>query len=152
MTCFSRGRAAVCVVVLVLVACASLVSPTDRCYAAFNLREDAFSISNAPGWCFAMAAFSRWYYLTRHDVPPLRYMLNKSSQRRIAKELQRFYSRNLVKIQADYCNQGPEYRRASFRRFLEGLIAGEPRIVLLMSRTHKGIVLHAVLAYACRSL
>lgn len=148
MTGFWCGRVVVYLVAFVLVACSGLITPSDRCHAAFNLRDDAFSISNAPGWCFAMAAFARWYYLTRQDAPPLRYTLNKGSQRRIAKDLQGFYSRHLVKIQADYCNQREEHRHASFRRFIAGLAAGEPRIVLLMSRSPKGIVLHAVLAYA----
>lgn len=132
----------------VLAAGAGLMSGPDRCYAAFDVHKDAFSISNAPGWCFAMAAFARWYYLTRHDAAPLRYVLDEGTQQRIAKELQGFYSKNLVKIQADYCNQHHERRMESFRRFLVGLAAGEPRIVLLMSRSTKGVVLHAVLAYA----
>jgi hypothetical protein len=133
---------------LVLAACSGLISPPSQCQAAFDVHEDAFSISNAPGWCFAMAAFARWYYLTQQDAAPLRRVLDQHSQQRIARELQRFYSQNLVKIQADYCNQRSERRMESFRRFLVGLAAGEPRIVLLMSRGTKGVVLHAVLAFA----
>lgn len=147
MTGLLRGRIVVCSCVLVVVGCFSLVSPAHS-LANFDVRQDAFSISNAPGWCFAMAAFSRWYYLTQQEGVPLRHCLDKRCQQRIAKELQGYYSRNLVKIQADYCNQSQEHRRESFRRFITGLATGEPRIVLLMSRTQKGVVLHAVLAYA----
>lgn len=95
-----------------------------------------------------MAAFSRWYYLTRQDAPPLRQALDKRCQQRVASELQSFYSRNLIKIQADYCNQHHRNQSRSFRRFVSGLITGEPRIVLLMNKGPKGAVLHAVLAYA----
>lgn len=129
--------------------CALLHSGASRdVYASFNIKEDGFSISNAPGYCFAMAAFSKWYYLNRQMEAPLRRMLNKQTQTRIAKELQDFYSKNLIKIQADYCNRNHGNNSTSFRRFVVGLTAGEPRIVLLMNKSSTGAVLHAVLAYA----
>ena len=132
---------------IIVAAMVFMVGPNSTS-AAFNVGRDAFSISNAPGWCFAMAAFSRWYYLTRQDAPPLRQVLDKRCQQRVASELQSFYSRNLIKIQADYCNQHHRNQAQSFRRFVSGLITGEPRIVLLMNKGPKGAVLHAVLAYA----
>ncbi len=116
--------------------------------ATFNITEDGFSISNAPGYCFAMAAFSKWYYLNRQQEAPLRKTLNKQTQTRIARELQDFYSKNLIKIQADYCNRNHGSQSTSFRRFIVGLTTGEPRIVLLMNKSAAGAVLHAVLAYA----
>jgi hypothetical protein len=115
--------------------------------AAFSIGEDAFSISNAPGYCFAMAAFSRWYYLTHQGEPPLRKFLDKRTQQTIAKELQSFYSKNLITLQADFCNRFNGNQNESFKRFAEGLIKEEPRIVLLMSRGPRGAILHAVLAY-----
>lgn len=115
--------------------------------ASFNISEDAFSISNSPGYCFAMVAFSRWYYLTRQDAPPLRKVIPGQVQQKIAKELQEFYSQNLIRIQADYCNKNHAEPTESFRRFLAGLVAGEPKIVLLMNKGSNGAVLHAVLAY-----
>lgn len=121
---------------------------SQTAYASFNIKEDGFSISNAPGYCFAMAAFSKWYYLNRHPEAPLRKTLNKQIQTRIAKELQEFYSKNLIKIQAEYCNRYHGNQSSSFRRFVVGLTAGEPRIVLLMNKSSTGAVLHAVLAYA----
>lgn len=113
----------------------------------FTVREDAFSISNAPGYCFAMAAFSRWYYLTREGRPPLRKALSPDVQQRIASELQRFYSTNLVTIQANYCNACHDDPRESIQQFLAGLSKGEPRLVLLMNKSGRGAILHAVLAY-----
>jgi len=94
-----------------------------------------------------MAAFSRWYYLTHQDEAPLRKVLNKKVQQYIARELQEFYSRNLIKVQADYCNKNHKNPRESLRSLLTGLVSGEPRIVLLMNRGPRGAVLHAVLAY-----
>lgn len=113
----------------------------------FTVTEDAFSISNAPGYCFAMAAFSRWYYLTGEGRPPLRKALSTDVQQRIASELQKFYSTNLVTIQANYCNSCHEDPRESIQQFLAGLAKGEPRIVLLMNKSGRGAILHAVLAY-----
>lgn len=114
----------------------------------FAVRDDAFSISNAPGYCFAMAAFSRWYYLTRDQgQPPLRKALAPDTQQRIASELQQFYSTNLVTIQANYCNAYHDDPSESVRQFLGGLAKGEPRLVLLMNKSGRGAILHAVLAY-----
>lgn len=115
--------------------------------ATFRVCDDSFSISNSPGYCFAMTAFSRWYYLTHQGEPPLRQVLDKRSQQHLARELQQFYSKNLISIQADYCNQYHGNQMDSFKRFAEGLIKGEPRIVLLMNKGPKGAILHAVLAY-----
>ncbi len=115
--------------------------------AAFDVRRDSFSISNSPGWCFAMAAYSRWYYLVRQGEPPLRQACDPRGQQRIAKELQDFYSKNLVKIQAEYCNKHYINQAESFRHMLVGLLGGEPQIVLLMNKNSRGTVLHAVLAY-----
>lgn len=125
-----------------------ILSIANNAQASFNVKEDGFSISNAPGYCFAMAAFSKWYYLNKNTQSPLRKTLNKQIQTKIAKDLQEFYSKNLIKIQADYCNRNNGNRSSSFRRFLVGLTAGEPRIVLLMNKSTTGAVLHAVLAYA----
>jgi len=117
--------------------------------ASFRIKEDSFSISNAPGYCFAMVAFARWYYLSRQGQPSLRKVLSPAAQLRIARELQEFYSQNLIKLQADYCNVHHANPSESFRRFLLGLLSGEPQIVLLMNRGSSGgaAVLHAVLAY-----
>ncbi|HMK37055.1 MAG TPA: hypothetical protein VK463_18415 [Desulfomonilaceae bacterium] len=115
--------------------------------ASFKVTEDAFSISNAPGYCFAMAAFSRWYYLMHPGEPPLRKVFDKRNQQKIAKELQTFYSKNLIGLQAEYCNRYHSNQNESFKRFAEGLLKGEPRIVLLMNKGPRGAVLHAVLAY-----
>jgi hypothetical protein len=115
--------------------------------AHFALQKDAFNISNAPGYCFAMAAFSRWYYLSNPGGPCLREVLDSKRQQAIAKQLQRFYSKHLVGIQANYCNRYHGNQNESFQRFVTGLTLGEPRLVLLMNRNSRGVVLHAVLAY-----
>jgi hypothetical protein len=115
--------------------------------AAFDVQQDAFSISNSPGWCFAMTAYSRWYYLMKQGDPPLRQVCDSRGQQRIAKELQEFYSKNLVKIQAEYCNKHYLNQAESFRSMLARLLGGEPQIVLLMNKGSRGTVLHAVLAY-----
>jgi hypothetical protein len=120
----------------------------DQAAASFKVSRDAFSISNAPGYCFAMAAFSRWYYLTHQGEPPLRQALSKKTQRQIARELQKFYSKNLIGVQAEYCNEYHQNQGESFRHFAMGLLKGEPRIVLLMNKGPRGAILHAVLAYA----
>lgn len=120
----------------------------NSAHATFSVRKDAFCISNAPGWCFAMAAFSRWYYLNFQGQPPLQSVLDTKAQQRIAKELQEYYSKNLIGLQADYCNRYHGNNNESFRRLLVGLVSGEPRIVLLMNKGQRGTVLHAVLAYA----
>ncbi|MDQ7782969.1 MAG: hypothetical protein RDU20_08830 [Desulfomonilaceae bacterium] len=141
------GRVAGFVALVALSAAVILMGPISG-HASFDVSRDAFSISNSPGWCFAMTAFARWYYLTRQDAPPLRKVLDKRSQQRIASELQGYYSKNLIKIQADYCNQYVRNQNEYFRRFVTGLVCGEPRIVLLMNKGPRGAVLHAVLAYA----
>ncbi len=115
--------------------------------AHFSVKMDTFNISNSPGYCFAMAAFSRWYYLAHHEDGPLRAVLPRPAQQRLARDLQHFYSRNLISIQADYCNRFHRNQGESFRYFLTGLMMQEPRLVLLMNKNKKGIVLHAVLAY-----
>ncbi|MEW6348690.1 MAG: hypothetical protein AB1646_06480 [Thermodesulfobacteriota bacterium] len=115
--------------------------------AYFNVGRDTFTISNSPGYCFAMAAFSRWYYLLHHGEPSLRAVLDKNAQQRLARDLQQFYSKNLITIQADYCNRFHRNQGESFKHFLSGLMIGDPRIVLLMNKGKRGIVLHAVLAY-----
>jgi len=94
-----------------------------------------------------MTCFSRWYYLNRQSEPPLRQALSKKAQQRVARELQEFYSKHLIKLQADYCNRYQGNKLESFNRFVSGLSAGEPRIVLLMNKGPRGAVLHAVLAY-----
>ncbi len=134
-----------CVAASVL--CALLLFWVDGVQAEFDVQRDAFSISNEPGYCFAMAAFSRWYYINNHSGPALRRLLNKRTQISIAKELQRFYSKNLIGLQADYCNRHHYDQSESFRRFIVGLTIGEPRIVLLMNKGKNGAVLHAVLAH-----
>ncbi len=113
----------------------------------FSVAKNGFSISNSPGYCFAIAAFSKWYYLANPEGPPLRKVFSSSVQERIAKELQAFYSKNLVSLQADYCNKCSRDPGDSFRRFVVGLTTGEPRMVLLMNRSPRGVVLHAILAY-----
>jgi hypothetical protein len=115
--------------------------------ANFTVGRDTFNISNSPGYCFAMAAFSRWYYIAHRGGPPLRAVLTRQAQQRLARELQYFYSKNLISIQADYCNKFHRNQGESFKYFLSGLMMGEPRLILLMNRGKKGIVLHAVLAY-----
>ncbi len=120
---------------------------TGSANAYFNVGRDTFTISNSPGYCFAMAAFSRWYYLVHHGEPPLRAVLDKNAQQRLARELQQFYSKNLINIQADYCNRYHSNQGESFKQFLSGLMIGDPRLVLLMNKGKQGIVLHAVLAY-----
>lgn len=122
-------------------------SPAGGFAAGFSVERDAFTISNAPGYCFAMTAFSRWYYLTNPAAPPLRTAIDEKTQECIAKELQQFYSKNLIGIQADYCNRYHGDQTESFRRFLAGVIMGEPRLVLLMKKGRQGAILHAVLAY-----
>jgi hypothetical protein len=124
----------------------SMMGPVT-CEASFNIKEDGFSISNAPGYCFAMVAFARWYYLIRRNDPPLRKALNPSVQQRIARELQEFYSQHLIRLQADYCNKFHSNQNEPFHRLLIGLVSGEPRIVLLMNKGSRGAILHAVLAY-----
>jgi hypothetical protein len=94
-----------------------------------------------------MAAFSRWYYLAHQGEPPLRKILDKRSQSQIARELQEYYSKNLISLQASYCNRYHGDQSESFKRFIAGLVSGEPRIVLLMNKGPRGAVLHAVLAY-----
>jgi len=137
-------RFAVCAVIL---AWACSIQGAGTAGAAFCVGDDAFSISNAPGYCFAMTAFSRWYYLRHQGEPPLRKVVDKKIQERIARELQQYYSKNLINIQADYCNKFHGDQTESFQRFLAGVVAGEPRIVLLMNKGPRGAVLHAVLAY-----
>jgi hypothetical protein len=134
---------AVCVAVLGLL----FFPGTTQAQPSFCVNDDAFSISNAPGYCFAMAAFSRWYYLTHQSEPPLRKILDKRGQQQIARELQEFYSKNLISLQAAYCNKYHGHQTESFKRFIAGLVMGEPRIVLLMNKNPRGAVLHAVLAY-----
>lgn len=126
----------------------SLVTADSLAYASFDITQDAFTISNAPGYCFAIVAFSRWYYLNKPDGLPLRKMLDNKIQTKIAKRLQEFYSKNLVKIQADFCNRYNGNNSEPFRHLVSGLTAGEPRLVLLMNRGPSGAVLHAVLAFA----
>jgi len=139
----------VALVWLVLVAVSGSLLAPGRVGAAtdFSVRNDTFSISNAPGYCFAMAAFSRWYYLTKKSDLPLRKVFSAESQRAIAKELQKFYSERLVGIQAGYCNAHHADQTESFQRFIMGLMSGEPRLVLLMRKGIRGATLHAVLAY-----
>jgi hypothetical protein len=124
-----------------------LLAPIPQANANFQVCDDSFSISNSPGYCFAMAAFSRWYYLMHQGEPPLRKILDKRSQQIIAREIQSYYSKNLIALQAEYCNKYHDNQKESFKRFAEGLIKGEPRIVLLMNKGPKGAILHAVLAY-----
>lgn len=124
-----------------------LLAPVQRVEADFQVCEDSFSISNSPGYCFAMAAFSRWYYLMHQGEPPLRKVLDKRAQQAIAREIQSYYSKNLITLQAEYCNKFHDNQKESFKRFAEGLVKGEPRIVLLMNKGPKGAILHAVLAY-----
>ena len=119
----------------------------DKASAAFEIAENTFSISNAPGYCFAMAAFSRWYFLTHNDGVPLRKALNRRVQEQVAKRLQEFYSKHLISTQADYCNQHHGNQTESFSNFVGGLLMGEPRLVLLMNKGRRGPILHAVLAY-----
>jgi hypothetical protein len=136
-------------VLLVLIAASGsvLVPGTVEARGDFSVKNDSFSISNAPGYCFAMAAFSRWYYLTKSDDLPLRKAFSPASQRAIAMELQKFYSESLVGLQADYCNTHQADQTESFQRFLTGLLSGEPRVVLLMRKGLRRATLHAVLAY-----
>lgn len=129
--------------------CAAFViwCPPVSAQGTFCVSEDAFSISNAPGYCFAMSAFARWYYLMHQGEPPLRKLLDKKMQERIARELQVYYSKNLIQIQAEYCNRYHGNQSESFQRCVTGLVTGDPRIVLLMNKGSRGAVLHAVLAY-----
>ena len=133
--------------VLVVVASLVLVC-SNGASADFNIAEDSFCISNAPGYCFAMAAFSRWYYLNRPEDLPLRKALDRKGQTQIARQLQEFYAKNLIKLQADYCSSNQSDQSESFKRFATALTMGEPRIVLLMNRGKSGPVLHAVLGYS----
>jgi hypothetical protein len=119
----------------------------SRANNAFDVCKDTFAISNAPGYCFAMTAFSRWYFLTHKAESSLRQVVDKKTQQQIAKDLQVFYSKNLVGVQADYCNRYHGNQTESFRSLVAGLVTGEPRIVLLMNKGLRGVVLHAVLAY-----
>jgi hypothetical protein len=136
--------------------CASFITFLGLCqiclcnsaHASFDIQQDSFTISNAPGYCFAMAAFARWYYLNKPDGMPLRKMLDEKKQTKIANKLQEFYSKHLVKIQADFCNRYNGNNSEPFRRLVSGLTAGEPRIVLLMNKGDRGAVLHAVLAFS----
>jgi hypothetical protein len=146
---FSRGGRLFGLVSLILVCIvAALALAAGRAQASsFCITDDAFAISNGPGYCFAMAAFSRWYYLTHQGEPPLRKALDKRAQQRVAKQLQEFYSQNLVTVQADFCNQYHGKHGESFNMLVAGLASGEPRLVLLMSRGDRGPILHAVLAY-----
>ncbi|MBM4325921.1 MAG: hypothetical protein FJ118_02045 [Deltaproteobacteria bacterium] len=131
---------------LLVVVCLLAAVPAQA-QPCFDIRKDGFSISNEPGYCFAITAFARWYYLTNQDRPALRTALNKGAQLSIAKELQSYYSKNLIRVQAEYCNRNSSDPSESFRRFVTGLLMGEPRIVLLMTRNQQRVVLHAVLAY-----
>lgn len=130
------------VLTVFVICCAPAGAQTE-----FSLDEDAFSISNAPGYCFAMSAFARWYYLEHRGDPPLRRVMDKKVQERVARELQGYYSKNLIQIQAEYCNRYHGNQSESFQRCVAGLLSGEPRIVLLMNKGSRGAVLHAVLAY-----
>jgi hypothetical protein len=94
-----------------------------------------------------MSAFARWYFLEHRGDLPLRKVMDKKVQERIARELQGYYSKNLIQIQAEYCNRYHGNQSESFQRCVTGLITGEPRIVLLMNKGSRGAVLHAVLAY-----
>jgi len=145
---FFRGRLFVLVLLCFVGIFSALVLVGSPAQAdAFSVAEDAFSISNGPGYCFAMAAFSRWYYLARQGEPPLRKAFDKRTQQGIARQLQEFYSQNLITLQADYCNQHNANQALSFNTFTAGLVSGDPRIVLLMNRGDTGAILHAVLAY-----
>jgi hypothetical protein len=144
---FFAGRLPRFAACALLVVWAWAIQGTGIAGATFCVSEDAFSISNAPGYCFAMSAFSRWYYLRHQGEPPLRKVMGKKLQERIARELQHYYSKHLINIQADYCNRFHGNQTESFQRFLAGIVAGEPRIVLLMNKGPRGAVLHAVLAY-----
>lgn len=144
---FSRALVHALVGMSFVVAGLILVGGVQPAQASFKVSRDGFSISNAPGYCFAMAAFSRWYYLNRAGYPPLRAALSRPIQTKIARELQAFYSRHLVGVQAEYCNRYSSDQTESFRRFILGLMMGEPRIVLLMNKGKRGAVLHAVLAW-----
>ena len=103
--------------VLVVVASLVLICVSGAS-ADFNIAEDSFCISNAPGYCFAMAAFSRWYYLNRPEDLPLRKALDKKVQTQIAGQLQEFYAKNLIKLQADYCGIGTPGQGPSVRQIL----------------------------------
>lgn len=144
---FSRGRLFGFGLLLTIFAFVTLSGAENQALAAFNIADDAFSISNAPGYCFAMAAFSRWYYLNHQGQPPLRKAFNKKIQQLIARHLQEFYSKNLISIQADYCNQHHGNQTESFNTFAAAVVTGDPRIVLLMNKAKRGVILHAVLAY-----
>ncbi len=143
-----RGRPRLSGLSVLVVVASLLLVGANGAYADFNIAEDSFCISNAPGYCFAMAAFSRWYYLNRPEDLPLRKALDKKSQTQIARQLQEFYAKNLIKLQADYCSANQSDQSESFKRFATALTMGEPRVVLLMNRGKSGPVLHAVLAYA----
>ncbi len=143
----SLKRIFFCALLVALLSISFLLTSSSA-QASFDVSQDAFTISNAPGYCFAMAAFARWYYLNRPDGLPLRKMINDKIQTKIAKQLQEFYSKNLVQIQADFCNRYNGNNSEPFRRLVSGLTAGEPRIVLLMNKGASRAVLHAVLAFA----
>jgi hypothetical protein len=144
---FSLKRVYLCALLVALLSVSQAIT-SNSARASFEIAQDSFTISNAPGYCFAIAAFARWYYLNRPDGLPLRKMLDDKTQTKIAKQLQEFYSKNLVKIQADYCNRYNGNNSEPFRKLVSGLTAGEPRIILLMNKGASGAVLHAVLAFA----
>ncbi len=144
---FSLKRILLCALLTALLVVSQAII-SNSAQASFDIAQDAFTISNAPGYCFAIAAFARWYYLNKPDGLPLRKMLDNKIQTKIAKQLQEFYSKNLVRIQADFCNRYNGNNSEPFRRLVSGLTAGEPRLVLLMNRGSSGAVLHAVLAFA----
>jgi hypothetical protein len=141
------GRRVLCALCAAAVAVFFMIGNVQGASAGFKVGEDAFHISNAPGYCFAMAAFAGWYYANRPEDLPLRKVLSKKVQTQIARQLQEYYARNLVSLQAEYCNRSQENHDESFKRFAAGLTVGEPRIVLLMNREKSRAVLHAVLAY-----
>lgn len=147
MSRLSRGRSFGFTAGILVMVWMVLVGMPGMGQASFSVQEDGFSISNSPGYCFAMVAFSRWYYLSRESKPPLRKAIAGRAQQKIARELQEFYSRNLIRTQADYCNKHHVNPSESFKQCLIGLISGDPRIVLLMNKGTQGAVLHAVLAY-----
>lgn len=147
MRVLSRSCACTLTVLFVVLSVTFCFGSSASAASSFCVTRDGFSISNEPGYCFAMAVFSRWYYLSNQGNPPLRKALNRKAQLRIARELQSYYSRNLIEVQADYCNRYSGNRTESFRRFVMSLMMGEPRLVLLMNKSNKGAILHAVLAF-----
>src|SRR5208337_5067625 len=122
-----RGRPCFCGLSVLVVVVSLLVLGINSASADVNVSEDSFCISNAPGYCFAMAAFSRWYYLNRSEDQPLRKALDKKVQTQIARQLQEFYAKNLIKIQADYCSANQSDQTESFKHLATALTMGEPR-------------------------